>query len=181
MNNQIIFWSLLIPPWLTLFFMKKEDMKRFMPVALFAIITDAVIVEIGVTMGFWGIRETLFPLNQMQTFTYGLVPVTALWIFKYTYGRFWVYIVTNAIIDIVFAYVLIPWLIIRGIGDFLNSSFFLYIINIVHAVALYGYQVWQDGMSVQSPKPGFSPKLQPASAKPLPESQDQENRSSDKV
>ncbi len=34
MSNQILLWSVLILPWLTLFFMKKEDIKRLMPASL---------------------------------------------------------------------------------------------------------------------------------------------------
>jgi len=29
MSNQLILWGMLTAPWLTLFFMKKEDIKRY--------------------------------------------------------------------------------------------------------------------------------------------------------
>lgn len=107
MSNQAILWSMLILPWLTLFLMKKEDIKRFMPVALFTAVTQAIIVEVGITLGFLGGgRETLFPLNQMPTFTYGAISVFTMWIFKFTYERFGLYIAVNAIIDYGFAYII---------------------------------------------------------------------------
>ncbi|WP_269083310.1 hypothetical protein [Ornithinibacillus contaminans] len=41
MLNQVILWGILIAPWLTLFFMKKDAIKRYMPVAIFASIVNA--------------------------------------------------------------------------------------------------------------------------------------------
>jgi hypothetical protein len=36
-TNQVMLWGMLIVPLLTLFFMPREDLKRFMPVAFLAI------------------------------------------------------------------------------------------------------------------------------------------------
>lgn len=173
MSNQMILWGMLIAPWLTLVFMPKEDIKRFMPVALLTALTSAIIAESGITLNLWGTAETLYPLNQMQPFSFGAIPAFTMWIFKFTYGRFWLYIVTNAIVDLVFAYLLMPWLVIRGVMSFLSSSFTVYLINFGHEMVLYGYQMWQDEAFVQSDRTSFCRTLQPIVAKPLPE--DEEN------
>lgn len=179
MSNQVILWGMLIFPLLTIFFMKLENIKRFMPVALFTVVTQAIIIESGITLGFWGIRETLFPLNQMPIFTYGAIPAFTMWIFKFTYERFGLYIATNAIIDFGYAYVIIPWLVARGIGDLFRSSLLVFSISIIHAAVLYGYQIWQEGIFALHEKASSSTSLQPAAAKPLSKSQNQEEKSSD--
>ena len=149
MNNQLIQWAMLIVPWLTLFLMKREDIKRYMPVGLFAALTGAIIGEFGSTLQFWGIGETVFPFKHTPLFAYGAIPVAAMWVFKFTYGRFWTFVVTNAILDIGFAYVVFPWLVSIGVFSFLRSSLVVYLINWGHQMILYGYQMWQDDIFVQ--------------------------------
>ena len=178
MSNQVILWSMLIMPWMTIFFMKKENIKRYMPVALFTAITAAIIFESGITLRMWSIRETIFPLNQMITATYGAIPALTLLIFRFTYGRLWLYVLTNAIVDFGFAYIVIPWLVSRGIIGFLNSSLQVFLINFVQQFVLYGYQMWQEEIFVRSERT-VSLNLQPAVAKPLPEPTDQNIKTTD--
>lgn len=161
MSNQFILWSMLILPWLTLVFMKKDEIKRYMPVALFTVVTSAIIIESGTTLGLWDYRETAYPIK-MISYNYGTVPVITMWIFKFTYKRFGVYIVTNALVDLGFAYLILPWLVSRGIFDFVNSSM-VFFITIPHSILLYVYQKWQEGDLVRLK----SKNLQPAAAKQL--------------
>ncbi len=169
MSNTVILWSMIIVPILSLFFMKKADIKRFAPVALLTAATGAIIVESGITLRLWAVKETLFPLNQMPPYIYAAIPIFTMWIFKFTYGRIWLYVITNAIIDVGFAFVILPWLVRIGIFEFLSSSLLVYLINIVHEFILYGYQMWQDNILVQADKPARLLMPQPAAAKPCPE------------
>ncbi|WP_371370982.1 hypothetical protein [Sporomusa aerivorans] len=171
MSNQVILWAMLLP-WLTLFFMDREDIKRFMPMALLTAVTGAIIVEAGITLQLWGVRETLYPLNQIPPYIYGAVPAFTIWIFKLTYGRFGLYVATNAVVDLGFAYIVLPWLVTRGIFEFLSSSLLVYLINIGHEFALYGYQMWQEGIFTRSEKSTYAANLQPVAAKPLPPEDD---------
>ena len=70
----------------------KNDIKRWMPAALFVIATNTLIIDVGVTLKLWETRENVFPLNEMISYVYGALPVGAMWILKYTYGRFWSYV-----------------------------------------------------------------------------------------
>ncbi|NPV91219.1 MAG: hypothetical protein HPY50_10665 [Firmicutes bacterium] len=115
MSNIVILWGMLLFPWTTLFFMKGEEIRRYLPVALFATATTALVVESGITLGLWNVQETFYPLNQMPAYVYGAVPVVTLWIFRFTYGRFWLYLAVNAAFDFFFAYIFLPWLVRRGI------------------------------------------------------------------
>ncbi|MDD4766077.1 MAG: hypothetical protein PHF87_00640 [Desulfotomaculaceae bacterium] len=50
MNNQLILWSMMLLPWLTLFLMKRDDLKRFMPVGLLGAITSMIAAEAGISL-----------------------------------------------------------------------------------------------------------------------------------
>lgn len=167
MNNQIFLWAILILPWLTLYFMKKEEIKRFIPVALFTSITSMIIVEVGASYKLWALKETIFPLTHTFPYHLGLAPVVAMWLFKFTYEKFWRYLSVDAIYNLVFAYVFTPWLAARGIREnIVATSLSLFIIVTLHGLLLYIYQMWQEGALVPAVKKLFSPKFQPAATKP---------------
>lgn len=167
MSKQFILWSMIVFPLFTLFFMKKEDRKRYAPVALLTAATGSIISEAGITLKLWATKETLFPLNQIPPYIYISIPVFTMWIFKFTYGRFWHYLAANAVIDFGFAYLILPWLVHVGIVEFLRSSLLVYLINFVHEFILYGYQMWQNELLVPAKKKTNLSILQPVIAKPL--------------
>lgn len=166
MSTQTVAWSVIIIPWLTLFFMKKEDVKRFMPVALFAIVSSTIIYESGITFKMWSTRETAYPLSQMLPSIYGAFPVLTMWVFKFTYDRFWPYLATNAVLDFVWAYAIFPSFVTSGILVFLKSSLYAFILTVCHAILVYGYQIWQEDKLVPVVRRVFSPRIQPAATKP---------------
>ncbi|VBB07301.1 Hypothetical protein LUCI_2545 [Lucifera butyrica] len=176
MNNQIILWAMLAGPFLTLFLMKQDDIRRYMPVGLFAAVASAIIGDVGITLGFWVHRETAYPLHSLMPFDIGLNTVITLWIFKFTYQRFWVYLVTNAILDLGFAFLLFQYYFpsINMLNLVGISPFQTFLIALILAVVLYGYQMWQERIFRESERTAFSPGLQPAAAKPL--SKRQENK-----
>lgn len=145
MNNQLLLWSMLILPWVTIFFMKKEDIKRFMPAALFAIVTSVVIADIGVGLKMWSVKETIFPLNGILPFSLSAIPVATLWFLKFLYGRFWLYSIIQLAFSIAFSYVLLPWLNKRGILIRGNASpFSTLLITVPHFILIYLYHMWQE-------------------------------------
>ena len=167
MSTQTIAWGMIMLPWFTLFFMKKEDIKRFMPAALFTVVSSTIIYESGIAFKMWSTRETAYPLYQMLPSIYGLFPVLSMWVFKFTFDRFWSYLTTNAVLDIMWAYVLFPWFVTSGILEFLKSRIYVFILTVCHAILVYGYQMWQEDALVPVFKGFFSPKLRPAEIKPM--------------
>jgi len=143
MNNQAILWSSLIAPWLTLFLMKKEDVKRFMPLALFTLTIIVIVIQMGITTGLWVIRETTFPLVSIPTYVYGVYPVGAMWIFIFTYGRFWKYLITELVVNSLLVIFGLPWLDNRGILIFHTPLITFFIVTGV-GMLLYIYQMWQE-------------------------------------
>lgn len=164
MNNQIILWSLLALPWFSLLFLKKDEIRRYMPLALFTMVVTSIVMEAGISLNLWRIRETTYPLNQTLSYIYGLAPVVAIWIFKYTYGRFWRYMAADAVFNLGFAFLFTPWLAIRGIKDFYASRWSLFLIVTGLSLLLYLYQMWQE--NVWAERRAASYELQPVQ-KPL--------------
>jgi hypothetical protein len=163
-------------PWLSLFFMKKEEIKRWMPVAMFALVLTVIIHDVGTRLGFWAIRESIFPFHQMMPYFFGTMPVLTIWVFKFTYGRFWMYFITNTILDIGFNFFLLNYLLPnRGIFDFYISPFLSLPITLMHAIVIYGYQMWQDGVLLDTKKI-VANNMQPAVAKPLSNQQEDEKK-----
>ena len=143
MSNQVIILLMFIVPWLTLFFIGKQNLNRFMSAGLFTAVSSGVIYQFGIIFKFWYFKEISFPLIM-----YGTLPVAAMWVLKFTYGRYWIYTLTNAILDLGFAFVMFPWFggrEILGTGPW--TSLIVYVINFIHAALIYGYQVWREGDS----------------------------------
>lgn len=167
MNNQVLLWGTFIVPWLTLFFMPPKDIKRFLPAGFLVTILCVIFTEIGISNGWWVIRETTYPLAVIPTYTYGAFPVMAMWSYKYTFGRFRLFLVTEAVLNAVLAFVIYPWIAGRGIKDFYSGLYIVFIFASAMALIVYAYLLWQEDLLVRA-----MPNLQPASAKPLPKDHD---------
>lgn len=165
MSNQAILLAVFIFSWLTLLFMKKEDIKRFMPVGLFATVTSAIILEAGITFGWWVYPVKLYPLQNVP-YLYGPIPVATIWLFKYTYGRFWLYIGADFLLNLFYTLVFEDYFLgNRGAIQFQNVSPMLDVfMTSALGVIIYAYQIWQEGIFVRSEivSPSRSFNLQPA-------------------
>ncbi len=178
MSQQIISWSLFIVPWLTLFFMKRADIRRYIPAALFTIVTSTIIYDIGIKFEWWVIHGVPYPFYLLQPFLFGLLPVMSMWLLHFTYGRFGMYMVTNLVFDIAFAYFFLGYFTsVNGILSFAGMNRFQnLLLTLGHAVILYVYQMSQEEALVSVFKNLFSRNLQPAATKPLLRNNDDKSR-----
>lgn len=168
MSNQVLLWVMFIVPWLTLFFMKKEDIKRFMPVALFAAFTSMIVDDAAGTLNLWVIRESIFPLSHTDTQIISLIPVLTIWLFKYTYGKVWRYIAVDAVINLMFTLIILPWFGSRGIiENILATNLISFSMSTIHGLTLYVYQMWQEAALAPAIKKLFSTKPQLSATKPI--------------
>jgi hypothetical protein len=179
MSNQTILWGMLILPWLTLLFMPKEDIKRWMPAALFVVVSNTLIIEVGIAWQIFETRENVYPLSEMISYVYGALPVGSMWILKYTYGRFWLYAAIQTIGSFVLILLVQPLLHRRGIFVWIDETDLAgigaFMTTVVHFIAVYLYQMWQEGIFLRSEIPSFSANVHPALAKPLPKERGDKN------
>lgn len=147
--DQSLLWTALIVPWLTLFFMRTENIKRYMPVSIFASLLVTVLYEIAYTYNWWELNEYLVPWGYITnvSFVYGAFPVGTVWIFCFTYRNFKVYMVTNIIVDAVFAFGILQLTGWMGIDEFINlPKWGVFLIMLFLALIIYLYQRWQEGI-----------------------------------
>ena len=138
-----------------------------MPVAMFAVVLTTIIGDIGIQIGVWATREPTYPFNEMLPYFYGTMPVLTIWVFKFTYGHFGTYMITNTILDIFFNFFMLGYFLpVRGIVDFNISPFLSLPVTLLHAVIIYGYQMWQDDALLAINRL-TEHNIQPATAKPL--------------
>lgn len=151
MSNQAILWGAIIVPWLTLLFMPKGDVKRYIAAGFLSTILCIIVTETGIRHVWWVIRETTYPLSVIPTYTYGLFPVMPMWLLKYVYGRFGLYLAVDTVFNIVFAYFILPWFGGRGIIDF-DASLIVFIFESIIAIIIYSFQIWQEGIFARTTK-----------------------------
>ena len=168
MSNQVILWSMLIIPWLSLLFLKREVIRRYMPAALFVALSTILIIDMGVGLKWWTINENIYPLNEVLPYSIGFFLVVNIWILKYTYGRFWLYTVTQLLLGFVFILLIQPWLSQRGIWIRLNATNFLAFLPVIpHFISVYLYQMWQEGEPIFVIRRFHSAVAAPAANKPF--------------
>jgi len=145
MSNQLVLWGVFILPWFTLLFMKKEDVKRYMPVGLFAVFTSAIILEAGETWRWWTYHETAYPLRNIS-YLYGAIPVATMWIMKLLYGKFWLYVICDFLLNLVYTYGFEKYFLgSRNIIEFQNMTPWIdVIVTTALGVLMYGYHAWQQ-------------------------------------
>jgi hypothetical protein len=150
MSNKVILWSFLILPWLTIFFMKRQDIKRFMPAALFTTVTSAIISDVGIGLNLWTIKDNIYPFYQLLPIMFSFNPVSTLWLLKFFYKRFWLYSGLQLLLSSGFSFVLQPWLQKRGIWVNIEAtSLLILLINILHFLMIYLYHMWQESIFTQ--------------------------------
>ncbi|WHX98061.1 hypothetical protein [Neobacillus sp. DY30] len=157
MLNKIVLWTILIAPWFTLFLVKKENIKRFMPAAMCASYLMIIYNVVANNQKHWVINETIIPWLKplFVSGVFGAFPVITLWVFDYAYGNFRKYLVTNIIIDFMFAVFPIHYLFqeVLGIYELVNITlwgrFFLFVF---FSIVIYGYYKWQEDMFHSKPK-----------------------------
>ncbi|MDQ0254852.1 hypothetical protein J2S74_002231 [Evansella vedderi] len=134
-------------PWLTLIFMKKEIIKRYTPVATFSALIVTLHGEMAYTQE-WLKQEVPITdwLITFVPFTFGSFLIGTIWIFAFTYGRFWLYLIVNILVDAFFAFGLHKFLIVPlGIvTELKHGSLEVFIAFLIMALFLYAYQLWID-------------------------------------
>jgi hypothetical protein len=148
-------WSFLIVPWLSLLLLKREVVKRYMPVAIFTALLVTIYNELGYTFQWWIVKQTIFPwIITFVPFVYGGFLVGTIWIFHFTFGKFWLYMIANIVIDFLFMFP-INYVFEKKLELYKlihQDSWDVFFIFIGIAVVIYVYQVWQEGVLIDREK-----------------------------
>jgi hypothetical protein len=105
MKKKWKMYALLIIPWLSVSKLGKFSFLRFLPTVIFSDLLIALISELSRAFNWWKVKNPIFPkLATDVSFVFGPFTILMFWIFKLTYKRFWIYLLTNIFADYLFAY-----------------------------------------------------------------------------
>jgi len=134
--------AMILLTWLSLPFLGKRSIKRFLPASILIVLIEGINAQFGKKRKWW------FFYNKPKSYLSGEFPfnigphlVGSMWILKWTYGNFKTFILLNAIVDAIFTFPLVNFLkklkVVRLVR-LSNSKFFFYIFY--KAFLLYGFQ-----------------------------------------
>lgn len=135
-------YLLLILPWLSVGKLGKNSLLRFLPTIIFSDLVIALISELSQKLKWWKVRNPIFPkLATDVSFVFGPFTIINFWIFKHTFKRFWLYLLSNIVADYLFAYPLTTLAEKLGVYKMVKMSRKqLFILSIAVAILNYLYQ-----------------------------------------
>lgn len=153
-NNKKILWLLMLLPWLTVPFLGKNTMKRFSLTSLFmggVVVLQSILSR---QRGWWTVYSKLHPKVMGEIpFIVGPFFVGAVWILKFTYGKFLRYTFLNLVVDFFHIYIFEGWLKKMGIASLLRlKRYQALILYTFSAFMMYGFQFLID-KKVNPPRP----------------------------
>lgn len=96
---------ILLVPWLSIVKFGKWSFLRFLPTIIFSDLIIALISELSREYNWWKVRNPLFPrLATDVSFVFGPFTILNFWIFKLTYPKLGLYVLSNLVADYLFAY-----------------------------------------------------------------------------
>ncbi|QOR64710.1 hypothetical protein IM538_12625 [Cytobacillus suaedae] len=122
-TNRWLLFGVMLLPWLSIPLLGNKYIKRFLPATIF--ITSFVHFEglYAERRKWWWFFERLHPkMNGMTPFLLGPFTVGTLWILRFTFGNFLLFIVTNFLVHLAFVFPLLNWLTKIGIGSLIRFN-----------------------------------------------------------
>lgn len=140
-NKSILLMTIL--PWLTVPFIGKSTIKRFLPGALFMGLYVMAEGRVAEKKKWWWFPINIKPnvLGEMPLI-WGPFFIGSLWILKYSYGKFPLYLFINIIIDSIFTFFGIKWFNKIGYVSLVRlTKPQLSLLFLVKSFAMYGFQM----------------------------------------
>lgn len=141
-NSKSFYIVLLILPWLTVPLLGRKPFLRYLPAAIFMSTFTKALDVFGEKKKWWRFYKGIPPLDSMNFFNFGPYLVSSLWVLKWTYGKFLIYLISNTILHICFIYLGGVKLVNRyKLFTLKNLTKFQYLtIDFLRALLLYGFQ-----------------------------------------
>lgn len=148
--GQILSWSLLIAPWFLLLPLDSKKFRGFLSVAFLTALLDTIFFQMARIWNWWTITDNVFFLTDISSFLYGLLPAVTIYVFYFTYPKFWLFIGANIVSDVIQAFIISPF-IFEKFGLYRMNinrfAFFFVIFGIVPII--YLYQKWYDAIAAK--------------------------------
>jgi hypothetical protein len=154
MSRKIILYGVIILSWSTLFKLDKFTFKRYLPAGILTALIFTVLNGVNNNVKWWKVTTTIFP-KLPGNFPYVIGPFIfmPIWIFKFTFGRFWLYIITNVLSGLLFAYPITSLFGKLGIYKLKRMTRIqLFFLSVSSSIIIYRYQLFIDETLVSSPE-----------------------------
>jgi hypothetical protein len=141
-NNKRFLLLLMLLPWLSVPFLGKKSFKRFSLAAMLISVVFAIQSVISHRRGWWRVYPKLIP-NVIGEFPFIVGPfyVGAMWILKFTYGKFFRYLLLNLGVDFFHIYIFVTWLKSQGIAALIRlKNYQALLLFKLNAILMYGFQ-----------------------------------------
>ena len=141
-NQWLMNIAMVLLSWLSLFFIGKRNIKRFLPASVLVVFLEALNVQFGKKRKWW-----VF-FNKPKSYVSGELPfnigpffVFSMWVLKSSYGNFKCFLLLNAIIHTFFAFILMKIMKkIKVVKLVRIDGFQFFFYYFYKAFLLYGFQ-----------------------------------------
>lgn len=136
---------MIIIPWLSVLLMDKRSFLRYLPVASFVNLFISVFSVVSNKRRWWVNKNPFSPGNVDFSYILGPYFVATLWIFKFTYGNFPKYLITNVILNTFNAFPMAAMWEKVGAFKFKKINHVgWYLICIILSIIIYVYQYFVE-------------------------------------
>ncbi|MCY8231752.1 hypothetical protein [Priestia endophytica] len=149
--SKALLLLMIILPWFSVSLLGKDAFKRFLPAGLFISLVVHIVNFIAKKRRWWWWFEAISPkVTWVIPFTWGPFLVGSMWILKWTYGKFFHYILLNLIIDGAFTYGLVYYFQKFGMFSLVRmKKIQLMYVFMVDALLLYCFQFFKEKLLVK--------------------------------
>jgi hypothetical protein len=140
--SKLILFVMMILPWLTVPYLGKKTIKRFIPASLFMACVVWVEGHIARNNRWWFFYEKIVPkaIGEFPLIV-GVFLIGSLWILRFTYGKFIRFIILNLIVDSFFTYVVVEWFQKLKVATLVRvNKTQLSLLFLIKSMLLYGFQ-----------------------------------------
>jgi hypothetical protein len=140
--------ALLILPWFSLPLLGKQSINRFSPASIFISLFVRLERIVAEKRRWWWVYEKLSPkLVGEFPLIWGPFLVGSMWILKLTYGRFYLYMISNLIVDTLFTYPFVNICKKLGILSLVRlKKYQLSLLFFFKSLLLYGFQYTKENL-----------------------------------
>jgi hypothetical protein len=145
-NRKQLITLMTLLPWLSLPLLRKKTLKRFLPGTLFMCVYLVAEGILATRRKWWWFPFSIRP-NVLAELPLILGPffVGSFWIFKYTYGKFSMYLLLNLMVDSFFTIFMLNWFKKIGYVTLIRfTRLQLSLIFMLKSILMYGFQYYYE-------------------------------------
>ena len=149
-HRNLFLLAMLIIPWLTIPFLGRETIRKYLPSSIFITLFTKLLDIYGKKNQWWRFYPGIQRFDSMNFLNFGPFFASSLWMLKLTYGRFFTYLISNTILHILFIYIGLKYFKKIKVLALVNLSKPRYLVlHTVRGLLLYLFQYLKDKLTTK--------------------------------